>query len=483
MADVTMTTALEPDGAPRVAGLDILRGIAILGILFMNINDMGGSLWASFDDPRHLGWSQADQVAWWLRDVLASGTARCMLEMLFGVGMVILTDRAAGAARQSFDDPTSRARRTVRFLFGDWAVMRGYYARNLVLFLFGLAHLFLLLWPGDILHTYGLAALLAFLFRRLGPKTLLGLGLLMALAQLFGAGFNLHQAQTRLAQVEQLQGKIAHKQKLTKDEAKQLEKTEKRKKERAKDKAETEKRIALEDKARGSETATFGTWAASAWSGTLFIWGVADSVGDGMMMEPLFIWEALSTMLIGAALFKWGVIQGRRSRAFYRNAMLIGYAIGLGGRAYSAFVTMRFDDYPYLIYAASEVTRLATTLGHISAVYLLLGTAFGIKLLKPFEAAGRTALTIYIAQTIICLWILYPPWAFGLYGQQGWMALMLTAVAVNAVLLIWANWYVRHYAIAPVEWAWRSIIARRVLPIGKRRKAGDNPNAGAIPAT
>jgi uncharacterized protein len=181
-------------------------------------------------------------------------------------------------------------------------------------------------------------------------------------------------------------------------------------------------------------------------------------------------------------LFKWGVIQGRRSRAFYRNTMVAAYAIGLSGRAYIAFVVMRFDDYPYLIYAVGEVARLATTLGHISAVYLLLGTAWGVKLLKPFEAAGRTALTIYIAQTIICLWVLYPPWALGLYGQQGWMALMLTAVAVNAVLLIWANWYVRHYAIAPVEWAWRSLIARRVLPIGKRSKAGDNREAGVIPA-
>ncbi|QQV76077.1 DUF418 domain-containing protein [Sphingomonas aliaeris] len=481
MADVTMTTAMEPDGAPRLAGLDILRGVAILGILFMNINDMGGSLWASFDDPRHLGWSQADQVAWWLRDVLASGTARCLLEMLFGVGMVILTDRAANALRASADEADSPGG-MLRFLFGDWAVMRGYYARNLVLWLFGLIHLFILLWPGDILHTYGIAALIALLFRRLGPKTLLGLGMLMALAQLFGAGFNLHQAQTRLAQVEQLQGRIAHKQKLTKDEAKQVAKTVERKKERAKDKAETAKRVAREDKARGSDTATFATWADSAWTSTLFIWGVNDGIGDGMMLEPLFIWEAFSSMLIGAALFKWGVIQGRRSRAFYRNTMVVAYAIGLSGRAYIAFVVMRFDDYPYLIYAVGEVARLATTLGHISAVYLLLGTAWGVKLLKPFEAAGRTALTIYIAQTIICLWVLYPPWALGLYGQQGWMALMLTAVAVNAVLLVWANWYVRHYAIAPVEWAWRSLIARRLLPIGKRSKAGDNREAGVIPA-
>ena len=143
MSDLAMTTAAEPDGAPRIAVLDILRGIAILGILFMNINDMGASLYASFDDFRHLGWSATDQVAWWLREVLANGTARCMLEMLFGAGMVILTDRAATKA-------------------SGWAIMRRYYVRNLILFAFGLVHVFILLWPGDILHTYGIAALVAF---------------------------------------------------------------------------------------------------------------------------------------------------------------------------------------------------------------------------------------------------------------------------------------------------------------------------------
>ena len=161
MSDVSTTAAAEPDGAPRIAVLDILRGIAILGILFMNINDMGGSIWATFGDVRHFGWSPADRTAWWLREVFANGTARGLLEMLFGAGMVILTGRAAGAA-------------------GEWTVLRRYYRRNIVLWLFGLAHLFVLLWPGDILHTYGIAALLVFLVRRLPAGWLLAIGLLMA---------------------------------------------------------------------------------------------------------------------------------------------------------------------------------------------------------------------------------------------------------------------------------------------------------------
>ncbi|MCB8828522.1 hypothetical protein LJD47_26265, partial [Escherichia coli] len=106
--DAAIAAAVEPDGAPRIAVLDMLRGVAILGILFMNINDMGGSITASGGDVRHLGWTPADQIAWLLREVLADGTARCLLEMLFGAGMLILTDRIARGAE------------------GRWAVLRRY---------------------------------------------------------------------------------------------------------------------------------------------------------------------------------------------------------------------------------------------------------------------------------------------------------------------------------------------------------------------
>ena len=482
MAELSMTTAGEPDGAPRIAVLDILRGIAILGILFMNINDMGGALFAMFGGMRHYGWSAADQVAWWLREVFANGTARCLLEMLFGVGMVILTDRAAGALASATQRP-GRVRRIGLRLFGPGAVLRGYYARNLVLFVFGLAHIFLLMWPGDILHTYGIAAMVAFLFRRLGPKTLLFIGSIMALMQLFGASYGLYRAQQNIVQVPQLQARQAAGQKLTAEETKRIASFTEQVADRAKDKAEMAKRVAIEDRARSAATGTFASWVASAWSSMLFIWGVADTVGSGIFLEPLFIWEAAGTMLIGAALYKWGVIQGARRRAFYVRLTAIAYALGLGTRAYAAYVETRPDDYPSMIYAWSEVARLATTLGHIGAVNLLVTGVLGARLLRPFAAAGRTALSIYIAQSLICLWVLYPPFALGLYGTQGWAGWMATAVAVNALLLWGANVWVRHFDIAPVEWAWRSLVERRVLQWRKRPKPRDIPSSDAIPAT
>lgn len=454
MSDIAMTTAAEPDGAPRIAVLDIMRGIAILGILFMNINDMGASLYASFDDLRHLGWSATDQAAWWLREVLANGTARCLLEMLFGAGMVILTDRAADKA-------------------SGWAIMGRYYVRNLILFAFGLVHVFILLWPGDILHTYGIAALVAFLFRRLRPRWLIVIGLSLAVLSLtLGGYFGYYQALQTRAQVAAIQANVTAGKPISAADKKVLANDAKAKKERAKAKAKSKADIAAEDAAR-SGSGTFLSWAAMQWHVIIEL--------EMNFLEILFVWEASSVMLIGAALYKLGILQGRRPRNFYLWLTVIAYAVALPLRIWGGFaLTAPPGTGPHLAPMAYEVARLTMTLGHVGLINLLVTTGTGAALLRPFVAAGRTALTIYIAQTMICLWVLYPPFMLGLYGKMTWGPLMVTAFVIDAALLLGANWWVRRYDIAPVEWAWRSLIERRALPWRKRPRATPTPDS--VPA-
>ena len=410
--------------------LDILRGLAILGILFMNVADMGGSIVAASLDIRHLGWTKADRVAWWLREVVAAGTARGVLELLFGAGMVILTDRAD----RLMDEP---------------AVRRSYGARNLVLFAFGLVHVFVLLWPGDILHTYAIAATIAVLFRRLAPRALLAIGLVCALWQLSVSGIAYQQTQATRAQVAQIQAQATP----SADDRRIASREATRQRAIAAERARTKADIAREDAAR---TGTFASWRQAAWR--YFI----DLQRDGI--ELLFVWQSASVMLIGAALFKLGILQGSRSRRWYLAAMIGGYAIGLPLRIVGAAESIGPVDAPRTIWATYEIARLATTLGHLALVNLLVSTPGGARLLGPFAAAGRAALTIYVAQTLICLWLIFPPFALGWYARLGWAQLMLVALAVDAVLLLAVILWFRRFAIAPVEWAWRSLVETRRLP-------------------
>ncbi|WP_174292164.1 DUF418 domain-containing protein [Sphingomonas bacterium] len=445
---ITAARSDEPDGAPRIASLDVLRGVAILGILFMNINDMGQSMLASGADIRHLGWAPADRVAWTIREVFFNGTARCLLEMLFGAGMVILTERAATSA-------------------GRWATMRRYYARNVVLFGFGLVHVFILLWPGEILHTYALAALIAFLFRRLRPRWLIAIGLIAAVSQLGGAGyFGYYRGLQQHTAIQRVEARQQAHLPLNKGDRALLDRAAKADARRARLASD----ITAEDRGR---TGSFSDWAHTQ------IDGFIDLESKGL--ELLWVWEAASVMLIGAALFKLGILQGLRSRRFYALLAIAGYGIGLPLRAIGAAEQMRFDHLPHTMWATSEIAREATTLGHVAVISLLLASVAGARLMKPFAAAGRTALSIYVAQTLITLWLVFPPFALALYGRLTWAPLMLAALAIDAVLLVLANHYVRSFAIGPVEWAWRSIVERRRLPFRHRRIGASNDGL-ALPA-
>ncbi len=109
---------------------------------------MGTTILAAFEFP-HLApnWTPADQAVWGFLEVFVEGTQRGLLQFLFGASALILTARA-----MRYDDPIG--------------VADLYYRPNLWLLVFGLANIFVLLFPGDILFVYALAALFLFPFRR-----------------------------------------------------------------------------------------------------------------------------------------------------------------------------------------------------------------------------------------------------------------------------------------------------------------------------
>lgn len=127
-------------GQDRIAAIDTLRGVAILGILVVNMG--------LFSQPAGV---VVDGTAERLIYFFAQEKFKTLFSFLFGLGLAVQMLRADA--------------RGARFV--------PLYARRLgVLFLIGVAH-FLLLWDGDILHDYAENALVLLLFRRRSLRTLL----------------------------------------------------------------------------------------------------------------------------------------------------------------------------------------------------------------------------------------------------------------------------------------------------------------------
>jgi uncharacterized protein len=445
-ADIHQARAEEVRLAPvtgrdRIDILDVLRGIAILGIFYMNIPFMGGTLKAEMIDIRYQGWTLADQWAWSVIAVVAEGTQRGTLEFLFGAGMMILTAKAMRP-----DGPV--------------AVADLYMRRTLWLLAFGMADVFLLLWPGDILHIYALAALFLFPFRKLPPKALVALGLIYATATAipsaieYGNRFGLIE-RVEAAQASQRAGKplTAAQTADLADWNKKLDRLD------MKLDAKQRKADAEEVKARTGGLPGYATW----------IWAQWMKFATGSILFNVA--EAFSAMLIGIALFKWGVIQGARSRRFYLVMAIAAYGFGMGARALGVSERFTFYPGPKTIWFTEEYARLAVSLGHVAFANLLFQTGIGRALLAPFRAAGRTAFSLYVCETLIGIWLLFPGFGLGLWNRFGWAGLAGVATAVIALLLVVANVWTRFFSTGPLEWAWRSLAYWKRQPFRARPRA------------
>lgn len=143
------------DPSERIDAIDVLRGIALLGVMAINVvNEFRVSIFEQFLGTRHFE-SQVDGV---IDSVLTQAVelkAFALFSLLFGVGLAIQFDRFGNSER-----------RTVLLV-----------RRLAALLAFGLVHL-CLIWNGDILTEYALAGffVLPFLF---GPRWLLAFAALV----------------------------------------------------------------------------------------------------------------------------------------------------------------------------------------------------------------------------------------------------------------------------------------------------------------
>lgn len=431
--------ALAPiKGKARIEVLDILRGLAILGILFINVPYMAQSVAKFGADVRTVGWGTGDQVAWSLQFLLWSGTQRCVLQFLFAAGMMVMAKRAMEPG-------------------GPVEVSDLYYRRNMWLLAFGLADVFFLLWPGDILHIYALAALFLFPFRRLSPKLLLALGMIWPLMTVVGIPeYGVREYVGRTVVIERAdaaeaklraglplqvsdRGAIA-------DWRDQLAKINPG--------AATAQRIADERKAHEGVV----PYVKHQWK----VW--SSLVSDWLVWAVL---EAWCTMMIGVALWKWGIIQGQRDRTFYLKLLFAAYGFGLTLRGIGLSEELAFGTGPKTIWFTGEIARLAIGLGHVGLINFAVQTRAGRAILEPFKATGRMAFSLYFLQQFIGMWVLFSPFGLLPWGKYGWATMTGIALAIIALEVVLANLWLRAFASGPLEWAWRSLAYGKRQPFRK----------------
>ena len=414
------TRAAPVAAADRIESLDVLRGIAVLGILLLNIIGFGLPATA-YSNPATGFTHVADPWVWAGVEILAEGTMRGLFSMLFGASVVLFIATGKGAAL--------------------------HYRRSFWLLLIGLFDAYVLLWSGDILVNYALAGAVLFVVRNAPPRQLLAAAsALLVLISVMHAATGVRMAAAKQA-AEQVTGAAA-------PGAVSPEVLE-----QAQAWFRFSQGTVADAEAQAAELAARRQNYATA-----FWWNAPKVTHMLTFILPwVLFWDALAMMLLGMALYKYGVLQGQRSRRYYMRMMVIGLSAGLLVNGYEVMRSFAANFAFLSVFAQAQPTyhlgRVAMALGYVGFVSLVLQTHCLARARSCLAAVGRMALSNYLLQSLLCLFI-FTGAGMSLVGELHRWQLYLVVIAIWAMQLAFSPWWLSRYRFGPLEWLWRGLTYR-----------------------
>jgi uncharacterized protein len=345
---------------------------------------------------------------WIVSHVLASEKFMSIFSMLFGAGIIIFSTRTLEKGRKA--GPL-------------------HYRRNLWLLVFGLIHSYLI-WHGDILVAYSLCAFLAYVFRKLKPRTLVIIAsaffiVPMLIYLFFGSTIQYwpeesyrENMESWLPVLERVQHEVATMQ---------------------------------------------GSWLDQ------MEYRVAGSVFmQGFYFVIFSFWRVMAMMLLGMALFKWDVLSAKRSTAFYLRMLLIGLGLGYLLAGYGVYQNFRAEwkmDYSMFIGSLyNYVGSVAVSLGYIALIMLISKAACCGGFKRVLSAVGKMAFTNYILMSVIATLIFYGH-GLGFFGEVERTGQILIVLGIWLIILIISPLWLKYYKYGPLEWLWRSLTYWKKQPM------------------
>ena len=391
-----------PSEQSRILALDVLRGVAVMAILAMNIGGFAMPLSAYFN-PLAYGGDASDVAVWFTNFVLVDGKMRGLFSLLFGASMLLIAERAEASG-------LSAARVHAR--------------RMAWLLLFGLAH-FYLIWFGDILALYAVVGLFAFAFRGLGARTLVvfaAIAFAGQIAIMAHASWGLFAWNAQSARLRPLTG------------------------------------AALADHLALYKTGGYADLvhlrATRQWLVPFYqmFYNGFEALGFMLLgmagLKSGFLtgdWKR--TSLRRLALWTLGVsIPASAAHAWldWRSGVSPELALAI----------------PFV---AAVPFRALMAIGYAALILLWIVPRSG-PLVRRIAAAGRVAFTNYIA-TSIAMTTLFYGYGFGWYLTLDRARQWLVVIAACVVMLLWSKPWLDRFRYGPLEWLWRSLARWELQPM------------------
>ncbi|HET9399005.1 MAG TPA: DUF418 domain-containing protein [Sphingomicrobium sp.] len=393
---------LGPVGeSERVEELDVLRGLALFGVLAMNFAWVGGPGFGITEaQAAALPTATLDYYAYWGIRWLIGDKANTVFATLFGLGFYLQMQRGQG--RPGFE---ARYRRRLFWLL-----------------VFGILNT-LFLWVGDILNLYAIAGFLLLAIRRWSTRAFV----------IFGSVAALYSDKVQDWLIERFTLPVPSSEALWTDAG------------------IVERQQVL---ASGDYAAITAYWAHFTW---------VDWLLSGMMVA--WVVYALGRFALGAAIGRSGILSDVRGhlpllRRIAWIALPAGLLFGFVIRLLYTGGWEPLGDENEGLEALARMLRSPAALllaaGYCAAIVVAFHKPWGRRLFGLFAPVGRMALTNYLAQGFIYAFVLYgAPLGLGLAGRIGMFAIFLISIAFFAFQVAFSHWWLARYRFGPMEWLWR----------------------------
>jgi uncharacterized protein len=421
----------------RIVSIDLFRGIAVLGILLINIVGFGLATGGNFGTKIFSDTGSANFFSYAVVYILFEGKMRALFCMLFGAGILLFSINKANI------DP-----KRVAVLF---------YLRMSWLILFGLINAHLLLWVGDILFFYGLFGMIVFLFRKVKPRYMvMAVPVVTIIWFVVGTFFYRDAREKRIAFTVAEQTQKAGKQ-LTAVQQKAMVDWRTIEKSMLPNESDAQ---ATAERMRGSYKVVASEIRPRAFKAET----------SYLLVE---LGDNIALMLLGMALLTWGFFTGKWTNRQYRLTMLIGYAIALPITMYELWYAAQYTSSASVIFLKLEQTpvpwknllypvqRIFMVMAHCAALMLLVKSGYLTAICNRLKAVGQMALTNYIVQTILCS-LFFFGYGLGYYDRLELYQLYYVVAAIWLLQLIYSPLWLKHFKFGPLEWLWRSLTYKQI---------------------
>lgn len=433
MVDTTYSTTEEEAvstgpviGKQRIRSIDTLRGVALLGILLLNIVAFAQPF-AAYFNPTVDGADSGINLAVALTvDIWFEGAFRTIFSMLFGAGLLIFI------SKPGVDESVTKSL---------------YYRRTWLLVCFGLFNAYILVWAGDILYAYGMTGLILYFFRDFPAKKLAQFAaMIFLLLGILHTG--LHFSASSLYGAYQEVAALPEGTLLSEEQQEVLNNW---------DAFQQQQFMSPDQIAAELETRQGG-----------YISNFILTAGINIPLQTFLflinvIWDVGAMMLLGMAFLKWNIFDASQSLRFYLKMTALGFGIGLLVNTWEAvtYVTSGFE--PQWISTARpsyDIGRLAMAMGYIGLVMTICKLGVLSWLRHGLACVGQMALTNYLSQSLICN-VIFMGFGFGLFGQLERLEIYYIVFGVWIFQIIFSIYWLKHYRFGPAEWLWRSLTYKK----------------------